>query len=455
MSDVPSLTQFDPTVIPYQYRVINDVRQGYDYSQGTHEVMLSGSVGSAKSVLMAHIIVTHCLMNAGARFLLGRLTMPDLKETILQTILDHIEEDLVEGVDYKLNQTSGKITFLKNGSEIISRSWADKKFKKFRSLKLSGACIEELTENDENYKGFYTELLTRLGRLPHVDENLVICATNPDAPSHWAYKHFIATKIPTRHVYYSVTEDNPFLKRSYIEQLKRDLDPKQARRLLYGEWIEITTEIVYHSYDHAHNFVDSDFEFNCRYPISLSFDFNIGVGKPMSAVASQYLGDVFHFAEDFVVEGADTEDLLEEIAARGLFEQPAKFLIHGDASGKNRDTRSKKTDYKIIVDFISKYRRKDGTRVEFELHVPLANPPIRTRHNAMNGYMHNSEGLRRLFTYRKANTADEGFRLTKLKAGGQYIEDDSPHYQHVTTAAGYAVVAQTLNARKQASAYRR
>jgi hypothetical protein len=455
LSDVPSLTEFNPHAIPYQFRVIKDVRALFDYELGTHEVLLSGSVGSAKSVLMAHIIVTHCLFNAGARFLIGRLTMPDLKETIFQTILDHLEGDLVEGVDYKVNYTSAKITFLKNKSEIISRSWADKKFKKFRSVKLSGACIEELTENTDAYKQFYTEVLTRLQRLPHVKENVIICATNPDAPSHWAYRHFISTDVKTRHVYYSRTEDNPFLARSYIEQLKRDLDPKMARRLLYGEWIEITTEIIYYSYDHAHNFINRDYEFDLEHPVSLSFDFNIGVGKPMSAVSSQFIADVFHWAEDYVVEGADTEELLDEIAARGLFELPVKFLIHGDASGKSRDTRSKTTDYRIILEFMSKYRRADGSRLDFEMMQPKGNPPIRTRHNAMNGYMLNSEGQRRFFVYRKAKTLDEGCRLTKLKPGGQYLEDDSPHYQHVTTAAGYALVSQTINAPSTPTAYKR
>jgi len=33
----------------------------------------------------------------------------------------------------------------------------------------------------------------------------------------------------------------------------------------------------------------------------------------------------------------------------------------------------------------------------------------------------------------------EGFSLTKLKDGAQYIEDDSKRYQHITTAAGYGI----------------
>ncbi len=263
--------------------------------------------------------------------------------------------------------------------------------------------------------------------------------------------------VDTRHVYYSVTEDNPFLPVEYVAQLKRDLDPKTARRMLHGEWIEISAEFIYHQYSRepGGNYRPHEYQYSHKHPVMLQFDFNIGVGKPMSACASQFIDDEFHFAEDFVVEGADTNDLMSEIEERGLFEMPVKFIIHGDASGKNKDTRSKVTDYQIIQARMSKYRRKDGTPLTFEIKVPLANPPVRTRHNTMNGYMLNTHGERRLFVYKKAKTLDEGFRLTKLKPGGQYIEDDAPAYQHVTTAAGYGVIAQTLNAPRKSTSSQR
>lgn len=437
-TSTPSLSEFNPHAVPYQFRVVQAIRTRLDYSQGAHEVLLSGSVGSAKSILMAHLGVTHCCNYDRARFLLGRQSMPDLKETILQTCLDHMEGDLVEGEDYEHNETKGKITF-KNGSEIVSRSWADKKFRRFRSVLISSAAIEELTENDDKFAPFYPELLMRIGRLKHVPEKFLISATNPDSPAHWAYKRFFVEKKPTRHVFLSRTEENPFLPPEYIQGLKENLDPKMAKRMLEGEWIEIAGEGVYHTYDRAVNFRDREYTPDQTVPVRLCFDFNIGEGKPMSAVACQYVGDTFHWFEDFVVEGADTEQLMEEIAGRGLLDLPVEFIVHGDATGKSRTTKSKLTDYDIIRAFLAKYRRPDDTRLKFDIQVPSSNPPIRTRHNLMNAYMKNSLGRNRFFVYRKAAVLDEGCRLTKLKTGGQYIEDDSKSYQHVTTAAGYCV----------------
>lgn len=189
----PTLLKFNPKVIPYQYEVIKLIR-GYDYSKGSPEILLSGTVGSAKSVLMAHLVLTHCLQNPGAGAFIGRRSLPDLKKTLWKEILDHMADDLIEGEDYITNKSSMTISF-RNGSFILTGSWADKRYRKFRSLKLSCVAIEELTENDDEDRQAVMELKARLRRIPRVKENFMICATNPDAPSHWAYKYFIEPNL--------------------------------------------------------------------------------------------------------------------------------------------------------------------------------------------------------------------------------------------------------------------
>jgi len=426
------------------------VRQKFDYTQGKHEILLSGAVGSAKSILMAHLVVTHCLLYPGARACLGRKALPDLKDTIFTKIIEHLDdESLVEGVDFTVNWTRASIKF-SNGSEIISRSWHDKKFKKFRSVELSFLAIEELTENDSNYKQFYTEASSRVGRLPHVPESVIISATNPDSPQHWAYEYFIKDTHPQKHVYYSVTTDNPFLPTWYKEQLERDLDPKEARRMIYGEWLSLTQDVIYHQYDSAVHFKKNiAWPVLPHVPIHLCYDFNIGWGKPLSACMFQVIDGIFHFFVETVVEGQRTEDSLEELNNRGLLNYPCRYIVHGDATGRSRDTRSKKTDYDIIEKYLRDYQqeyvdqngRKHKGRMRVTIDVPRANPPIRERHNKVNAQMRNAKGQVRLFVYKGCETLDKGFSLTALKKGGQYIEDDSEYYQHVTTAAGYGICA--------------
>lgn len=427
-------SDFSPRVIPYQSAVV-DFLDEWDFSTGTPEILLTGSVGSAKSILCAHLGVRHCLENPGARLCITRKAMPDLKSTIFKEILEHIDKDFIEGKHYKVNNTSASITWF-NGSEIISRSWSDKKYKKLRSLKLSMVIVEELTENNEEDKEAFDNLKMRLRRIPTVKENILIAATNPDSPSHWAYKYFFESTSKNVKVFKSVTSDNPFLDPVYIEQLKQDLDPKMAQRMLYGEWIELDADRVYHAYNPEKNFVNDLYTIDKRQPIILAFDFNIGQGKPMSSCASQFVNGSHHFFDEVVIQGARTPQAAEEWIHKGIVKQGQRIIIRGDASGEARDTRSIVSDYDILK------RAFTNAGAIVEMQVPLANPPIRRRHNLVNAYCLNEAGEHRLFVYKNCKVTHDGMRLTALKKSGDYLEDDSFHAQHITTAMGYSVVYQ-------------
>lgn len=438
-SSTPNFSEFNPDIIPYQRRVIRYVKNEFDYNLGTAEIMLSGAVGSAKSIILAHLAIFHCLQHSNARLLVGRRTLPDLKETIFKKMLEHLDGVLVEGRDYWINQTTCKIAF-RNGSEIISKTWADKNYKKFRSLELSAAIIEELTENKEDDKQAYDEIKMRVGRLSHIKEKFILCATNPDSPSHWVYKYFIESNYQTRKVFYSVTTDNPFLPASYVKQLKEELDPKLAQRMIYGQWIDINEEIIYYAYERDFNFKQEVYSVNERFPIFISWDFNIGEGKPLSCVLFQYIDDTMHIFNEVVVHGMRTGESCDELADRGLLNYKTKYILSGDAAGRSRDTRNNRSDYDIIRLFFSNYMANNKP-LDFSMYFKLANPPIRSRHNLVNSYCVNANGKRRLFVYAAAKTCDEGLRLSRLKKGGNYIEDDSKSYQHITTALGYGLFA--------------
>jgi hypothetical protein len=424
------------------------VRKGFDYSLGTHECLLSGTVGSGKTLPAAHIIASHAIMYPGANFGIGRRTLPDLKDTLCAELQEHL---FGCGIEYTYSKATGDFEF-SNRSKISAHSWADGNYKKFGSQKFSGFAIEEAQENKDDHA--YNYILTRIGRLPHIDEKVLLLMCNPDSPSHWIAQKFkigsgkshgtIDRVGTTKHVYYSFTEHNRFLPPSYIAKLKTDLDPKLARRLIHGEWIEIDKERIYHAYSSERNYrPDVAYVVNPRFPIHLSFDFNIARGKPLSAIFGQYIDKKFHYFAETVVEGLNTEQNLEESAGKGLFEYKNKFIIHGDAAGKSSDTRSNRTDYDIIRQWLSRYRRKDGASIEVEIQVPASNPSVRDRHNRVNAHCLNANGEVRLFLYKGCRVADEGLRLTALKDSSQYIEDDSKPYQHITTAIGYDVCTTT------------
>jgi len=443
----PTLNEFLPT--PKQWQVIHDIRTKYDYSLGTHEVLLDGAVGSAKSLLLGHIMVTHCILNPNAHAGIGRRTLPSLRETLGEVIKAHCADMAVE-----YNGVTGKYTF-SNGSVLRPFSWADAHYKKFRSHEFSAFGIEELTENP--HPEFYHEIASRVGRLRHIDEKLLISATNPDEPDSWVYKRFFIEQSERRHRYKSVTADNPYLPKSYIESLKENYDPIMYRRMVLSEWIPIRQAVIYHQYDPARNRVLHKYQVDPKREIHWSWDFNIGDGKPLSSCLFQYDGK-FHVFKDLVIQGLRTEDMLEEAHAQGLLDHETTYVINGDCTGKNRDTRSRHNDYEIIRLYLSNAKTKSGRPIQFRMDVPLSNPKVRERHNIMNGLLHNANGDTRLFIYADAPVCHEAMMLTKLRSGADYIEDDSKNspYQHVGTALGYGCIAKLREGTKsQVSMIRR
>ena len=122
-----------------------------------HEILLSGSVGSAKSILMAHIGIKHCLKYAGAHMGIGRKSMPQLRDTLIDMYIQHLGND----VPYTFNKSRGIIEF-PNGSKVTPISWSDKNYKKVRSYTFSAFQMEEVTENET--EDAYKEIIQRVGR---------------------------------------------------------------------------------------------------------------------------------------------------------------------------------------------------------------------------------------------------------------------------------------------------
>lgn len=403
---------------------------------------------SGKSLPAAHLAVRHCLEYSGARVLLGRKALPDLKDTIFRKVVDHLQDSrLKQGSDYRVIDNVAKIVF-RNGSEVISRSWSDRKYKKLGSLELSAAIIEEGAENDDDDKQAFEFIKMRVGRLPHIKQNWLVIATNPDEPDHWLYKDVIGKPNETTHVYYSKLIENPYLPESYERNLRENMDPLLARRMLDGEWISIIGEGVYHAYSDK-NRVAGSYTPDPHYPVLISWDFNIADGKPLSACVAQRVGGVFHIYGEVIVEGMNTAESCDELAQRGFIDPAFSYEIHGDATGRHRDTRSNLSDWDIIRKFFANHK-VNGRAVRHTFEVPRSNPPVRKRHNIVNATCLNANGEVRLLVYDGAETVDQGFRMTKLKKGGQYVEDDSKAYQHVTTAVGY-MIHKKVTAIKKAS----
>ena len=74
-----SYTTFDPNLIDWQYNLLHDMYDPnyFKWDQGTQKVLLSGSVGSAKTTIAAWIACHWCLSQRNAIVHIGRKALPD------------------------------------------------------------------------------------------------------------------------------------------------------------------------------------------------------------------------------------------------------------------------------------------------------------------------------------------------------------------------------------------
>ena len=464
-NQIPNFSNFDPSFIPFQDELVDDVLCNWDYeANGAYHALCSGAVGSSKSIVAAHLAVRHCLTWHRAKVMLAREALPDLRETIFSKVEEQIEGCNVAKKVKRVSKASCRIEFI-NGSVILSRTCHDKNYTKVRSLELSAIVFEEAIEFAGDHKIFIMESLNRLGRLRHIRENWALFLTNPprEGPGHWLYDHFElaldeGTGIvkprskPTKRVYYSITDDNPFLTDQYKAQLKEDLSKREYEIMGKGRWLRIAESNVYYAYTEA-NERDEDYVVDEDSPIYVAFDFNIGDGKPFSLCLYQYIKGEFLYFDEVIIEGLRTLDACDELAARGLLDYNTTYIIQGDATGRARSTQSLKSNYAQIEEFFANFERLDGNPMRYEMNVPLSNPPVRSRHTLANAAMESADGVRTVFCYPGVPTLRKGFRNVQLKPGGQYIERED-YYQHVTTAATYGIVATLKKARQKRSTTR-
>jgi hypothetical protein len=448
-SSTPRFDEVNPMDIKWQHKVLYDLqdKEQFNYDLGTHTIILSGAVGSAKSLFAAHLTWRHMLLNPGAEVGLGRLDQKRLRDTSVALLLKHRPSKWEAGKQFKYNRSTNKFE-LPNGSVVYSMYWADKDFDRFKSREFSFFHLEEGTENDNS--DCYKYISQRMGRFNHIEEKLIVLTTNPDEPEHWINQELMlrAGYINgvrqegdpqyidyTIHLYYSLTKDNPFLGKGYYENLLKKYNQKEVQRFLEGKWISLYGEGIYFAYNEEH-YKKEEYNINLSYPIEVAFDFNTALGKPMSACFFQYINDTFYFFDEGILQG-NTTLLMQEMLNRGLFDHNTKYRIHGDSSGYAKHASSNSyCDYDIIKRMLEQYHRK----IDFKLVASReSNPGVKQRHNTVNAYLKNGLNQIRIYVYGKCKVLNEGFKLTRLLDRATYTEDDSKSYQHVTTAAGYGI----------------
>ncbi len=397
---------------------LSDVFDGQARYRGAH-----GGRGSGKSMGFALMALLQGIKKP-LRILCARELQTTIKDSVHRELVDAVQAfGLDSFYDYGESYVRGF-----NGTEFLFKGLRHN-YREIKSTTGVDICWVEEAEavSEESWRTLIPTI-----RKPGSE---IWLTWNPEDPDSATQNRFIVNPPKNSRIVQMNYQDNPFFPEVLEEERREDMtryDKHMYDHVWEGKCITRTGLEIYYNFDEKIH-ITEDAEYNERLPVRWSHDFNIGEGKPMSSCVGHIVEakgkdgkrrQELHIFDELILETADTNEAASEMLGRY---GKKNVIVYGDASGRARDTRSKKTDYVILSD--------NGFRNQ---RVPLANPPIRERHNAVNALLLNAAGDVRVKINPRCKTLIRGLKTVKLKQGAQYLEEET-YAQHVTTAFGYLV----------------
>lgn len=198
-------------------------------------------------------------------------------------------EDLA-GADFKCNARSN-VGYL-YGREIRLLGANDEKAaSKIKGSTLAGAYIDELSEIPES---FYKMTLSRLS----VAGAVLLATTNPDSPNNYVFTDIIENEDISRKCWKFLLDDNTFLPKEYIENIKKEYTGVFFERYILGNWV-IAEGLVYPDYDNTVKTEPRDYT---EYAVSMDY----GTQNPTVMLLWGRYGGTWYAVREYEHSGRET-----------------------------------------------------------------------------------------------------------------------------------------------------
>ena len=202
--------------------------------------VLFGGAGSGKSYTVAqHLLINKLYKEKDIRILVVRKTLPALRITAYQLMLDLLEE---YELPYILNKTEMTISIKRN--RMLFKSLDDPE--KIKSYEGNYVWIEEASEI--GHKDFM-QLNLRLRRRTQ-SVNQMFLTFNPINEFHWLNRKLIQTAREDTKICHSTYKDNIFLDQVYKDELEglKEEDATYYQVYTLGEWGRLKN-VIYNNYE--------------------------------------------------------------------------------------------------------------------------------------------------------------------------------------------------------------
>jgi PBSX family phage terminase large subunit len=388
---MPSPRQYElwkllqPDYCPHCGGHIEQVLQGHDAkgnpqykpqcdscgSQDLPQLILGGgAAGGGKSFVGSCWIISSCIRFRDIRAVIARKTIKSLKESTFNTVKTILKVwGLKEGVNYKINNLEGTVTFW-NDSVILLKEMvdlpSDPNFERFGSSEFTICFIDEVSEISERaIEVLFSRLRWRVHETFKTPR--MFMSTNPCI--NWVRSRFvqdddgnpIVCKEGEVYVPFSIF-DNPDIRfrQTYEASLNKIRDKATRERLLYGNWdfVDSNNMAAYFRFDGENHLVANLKEkvYNPLKPIIISWDFNVSPFMSTLALQFDYGNKKIYVLEEILGKPEDKDNntprLSQKISNKYLTEKHAGgLIITGDPAGMARSTQTEEgvNNYTIIL----------------------------------------------------------------------------------------------------------
>ena len=298
------------------------------------EILIEGSAGSGKSIFAVVKCIKYCLEFDGARAYVFRMSLPDLKRTLIKEFRQLLTKF---GIEFRENKTDGVMEF-PNGSLIQFTGLED--FAKIRSINADFVIIEQC-EQLPSYE-VYSEIKLRVRNTVSQKyyPQLIAIAQPEGTKEHWVYKYF-HTQGYGKILFFSY-KDNPFLPeahRNYYESLK-DIDPDLYRKYTLGLWGG-SSKAIYTVYDNQER------DFFDYYTLGLDFGYN----NPSAAILVGWYDDEAYIIDEVYKSQLLSEefiDLVKIMLDRNEIGVHRLSMVYGDSAAPEAIEKFSRAGFPIV-----------------------------------------------------------------------------------------------------------
>jgi len=398
-------------------RIRNDLhpQQQLFFDNKKEIVGLSAGYGAGKTRSLCAMALKLAAQNIG---FIGAILEPtnvlirDIWQTDFEQFLEHYEIPYTFRAsplpDYTLH-------FQEGDSKLLCRSFEN--YTRIIGLNLSHVLVDEIdTVSPAICDKAFPKILGRL-RAGNVRQ---FCAASTPEGFRWLYNTFgtdEAKERTDRQLIKMRTKDNKFLPDDFIERMQANYDPSMLAAYLNGEFVNLTTGIVYSRFSREKNIINVMPNIGSE-PLRVGIDFNIGNMNCVIGIIQDEKLLIF----DEISGSHDTDSIAQTIQARYPMN---KIYVYPDASGGNRSTNASQTDIQILQGY------------GFSNQSPRSNPPVRDRVASVQALLCNGKGQVRLQIHASCRKLIESLELQSYNEKGEPCKDSG--YDHMADSLGYLI----------------